>query len=531
MTSAPPPGGPSWHYEPAASRSAGTPASSSFFRWLRGLDITRAPDRWVGGVAGGVARRTGLDIALVRGLIVILAVFGGIGVLLYGLAWALLPEPDGRIHVEQAGRGSWTSGLTGAAALVVIGLWRPNLPFLDGGSTGGLLWTLFWIGAVVLFVYWIVNRPTGVPGGSRDPGPAGPPSAPDNVVPAAGSPSEAEGPATSSTGLPTHPDDGLPAGVSPDSPGAPGAFGDSGADSASDHDAVHRTVALPYQPRAYAATETWTQQHPMQPLPYEPGTSSWSASTYPASYQGPVAGRATVTRHRPPRPSGPTTALLVGGAIIIGATLLALDYLGALDLASPDVVALAAASIVLALGVIGLGIRGRTSGFVGFAAALAVISALIASFTLVGGAWIIAQESRTGPASPQTASDGYSVLAAQSTIDLTRMPPLSRDVVVVNSLASAVTVVVPDDVPVEVRTRMALGSVGTGALGPDGSSSEPRSDGGVLQVQSGTLNPDATGSAIILDVRGAMSDVSIVTAPGTGGTSSTPSPTPTGDTP
>ncbi|MHA7239938.1 PspC domain-containing protein [Arthrobacter sp. TMS1-12-1] len=567
MSSTTPPGGPSWHQEPAAPHPAGPPASSSFFRWLRGLDITRAPDRWVGGVAGGVARRTGLDIALVRGLIVILAIFGGIGVLLYGLAWALLPEPDGRIHVEQAGWGSWTSGLTGAAALVVIGLWRPYLPLLEGGGLGGLLWTLFWVGAVGFFVYWIVNRSTGGPGrpipggpggpagtgrpgsgpvppsgpaswpgGSRNPVPAGPPSAHDGEGPATDPPADAGGPATGSAGASTRTEDGPSAGDSPDSPGAadtPGASGASGADAPSDDDAVHRTVPLPYQPRAYA--EPWTpQSYPTQPLPYEPGPASWSASTYPTSSPGPVAGRAAVTRYRPPQPSGPTTALLVGGAITVGATLLAVDYLGALDLASPGVVALAAASIVLALGVIGLGIRGRTSGFVGFAAALAVIGALIASFTLVGGAWIIAQESRTAPASPETASNGYSVLAAQTTIDLTGLTSLSSDVVVpVNSLASAVTVVVPDDVPVEVRTRMALGSAGTrGTLeGPDGTSTEPQSAGGVLQVRNGTLNPDATGSAILLDVRGAMSDVSVVTAPGSGDTSSNRSTDPTGDTP
>src|SRR5919205_1495461 len=81
--------------EPSGSPggSGSRPAGNSFFAWLRGLGIVRGEDRWIGGVASGVARRTGLDPILVRGLFILLAVFGGIGVLLYGAAWALLPEP------------------------------------------------------------------------------------------------------------------------------------------------------------------------------------------------------------------------------------------------------------------------------------------------------------------------------------------------------------------------------------------------------------------------------------------------------
>ncbi|WP_434993390.1 PspC domain-containing protein [Arthrobacter sp. Ld5] len=569
MTSEPPPGGPSWQQEPAASHPAGPPASSPFFRWVRGLGITRAPDRWVGGVAGGVARRTGMDIALVRGLIVILAVFGGIGVLLYGLAWALLPEPDGRIHLEQAGRGSWTSGLTGAAAFVAIGFWRPNLPFLGGDGTGALLWTLFWIGAVVLFVYWIINRSAGGqarrdvhggpgggpsdvtggpdrsvppsgpakdPGSPARPGPDGPPpTTPHGEAPTAG-PAAGPGGRTPDDGSPhegpTGVTDGGPVAGGPD--GTPDGDTDGAPGSAQD-DAVHRTVPLPYQPRPYSVTEPWTQHtHPTGPLPYDPGSSSWSGSTFPVTYPGPVAGPPPATRYRPPRPSGPVTAVLVGGAVVVAATVLALDYLGAPDLVEPVVVALAAAAVVLALGIIGLGVRGRTSGMVGVAAAFAVVGALMASFSIGGATWIVAQDERLTPVSLQSAAGGYSALAAQATIDLTGLPPLSSDVVVpVNSLASDVTVVVPDDVPVEFRTRMALGNAGPrGTLeGSDGSPMSPRSEGGLLLLRNGTLNPDATGSAIILDLRGAMSDVSVVTDSEDASLPSNSSPIPTGDTP
>ena len=98
----------------AASSTPRAGSGAGFFGWVRSLRVTRGQDRWIGGVATGISARTGLDVVLVRGLFVVLAIFGGIGLLAYGLAWALLPEPDGRIHAESAARGSWTSGMTGA---------------------------------------------------------------------------------------------------------------------------------------------------------------------------------------------------------------------------------------------------------------------------------------------------------------------------------------------------------------------------------------------------------------------------------
>src|SRR5689334_1584863 len=80
----------------------------NFFDWIRNQGIRRGPDRWMGGVASGVAHRFGIDPLIVRGIFIVLALFAGIGVLLYGLAWAFLPEPDGRIHVQEAGAGRWS---------------------------------------------------------------------------------------------------------------------------------------------------------------------------------------------------------------------------------------------------------------------------------------------------------------------------------------------------------------------------------------------------------------------------------------
>ncbi len=471
MTS-PPPGGPPWHEEPATTNQSSAPDSSSFYRWIRGLGITRTQDRWVGGVAGGIARRTGLDLALVRGLIVVLIIFGGVGVLLYGIAWALLPEPDGRIHVEQAGRGSWTTGLTGATALVALGLLRPGLPILgDGGSD--VLWTLFWIGAVVLVVYWIINRSgrgtlpvwmkgsgaAAPPASGRTAGPVDPARATQQTVPAQNA----------------QPEDRDGAGHEPG--------------------------------------EREEDVSPTHALPYQPGQSPWAGSSFAYSadtyQQPPLPTKAPVAPPRALRPSGSTTALLIGGALILATLVLALDYTGVLGLNKPLVVALAAGTIVLALGIIALGVRGRTSGLVGFTAALATIGALVASFTPVGGTWAVAQESTLRPATPGIAADGYSSIAADTTIDLTELPQLTEELIVpVSSLASDVTVLIPEDVPAEVRGQVPLGAVDIRSAGPDG---VDRTLEGDVEVSRDELTPDATGPAIVLDLGGALSDITILT--------------------
>ena len=96
-------------------------APQNFFDWIRSQGIYRGRDRWIGGVASGIAHRLGVDPLIIRGVLIVLTIFAGIGVLAYGLAWALLPEPDGRIHVQEAAAGRWTAGMTGALITTVIG--------------------------------------------------------------------------------------------------------------------------------------------------------------------------------------------------------------------------------------------------------------------------------------------------------------------------------------------------------------------------------------------------------------------------
>ncbi len=85
---------------------------------LRNLRRSR-DDRMIGGVCGGLGRYLGIDPVILRIVLAALAIFGGIGLLLYALAWLLVAE-DGSdtSEAQRLFRGRATP-LTTVAAIVV----------------------------------------------------------------------------------------------------------------------------------------------------------------------------------------------------------------------------------------------------------------------------------------------------------------------------------------------------------------------------------------------------------------------------
>ena len=82
---------------------------NNLFDWLRGLNLQRqTQDRWITGVASGIARKLGVDPLIIRGVFVVLALAGGAGALLYLLAWLFLPNQANEIHFEDLVRGRRT---------------------------------------------------------------------------------------------------------------------------------------------------------------------------------------------------------------------------------------------------------------------------------------------------------------------------------------------------------------------------------------------------------------------------------------
>jgi phage shock protein PspC (stress-responsive transcriptional regulator) len=223
---------------PQPSPGSGTSGSDDFFNRIRGTGAVRPDDhRWAAGVAVGLARRMNVDPLLVRGIFVALAVIGGLGLLLYGVAWLLMPQQDGRIHAQEALHGRITAGFVGAVICILLDLGRGTGPlwwqfgFLHFDySLGGLL-TLVIVG---LAVWWWATRQgpgsgpgaggtggAGGSGGTTTPG-APPPTwggAPMSS-PATGTGGTAWGPQTFSTGGPHTLADPAPPGAQQPAPPA-----------------------------------------------------------------------------------------------------------------------------------------------------------------------------------------------------------------------------------------------------------------------------------------------------------------------
>lgn len=97
-------------------------SADRFFGTVRSWGLVRGRERWVSGVSGAIATRAGVDVRGVRVAFVLLTLFGGIGVALYGALWALLPDLTGRIEAEAAHRGDVSAPLVLAVGLVVADL-------------------------------------------------------------------------------------------------------------------------------------------------------------------------------------------------------------------------------------------------------------------------------------------------------------------------------------------------------------------------------------------------------------------------
>lgn len=110
------------HADPTPVNLTKQSSADRFFGAIRRTGLVRSRDRWVAGVSGGIAQRIGVDPVVVRVAFVVLSLFGGLGLGLYGLAWALLPDATGRIEAQAAQRGDVSPSLAIAVGLVVLDL-------------------------------------------------------------------------------------------------------------------------------------------------------------------------------------------------------------------------------------------------------------------------------------------------------------------------------------------------------------------------------------------------------------------------
>ena len=63
--------------------------------------VRKTDDKMIAGVASGIADYFGIDVTLIRVLLVVTAIFGGFGLVVYIVMWVLVPEEgSGRAMIE-----------------------------------------------------------------------------------------------------------------------------------------------------------------------------------------------------------------------------------------------------------------------------------------------------------------------------------------------------------------------------------------------------------------------------------------------
>ncbi len=115
--------GPAFGHGPRAATDEPPPVTA--FAWRHGLvRPAQGRGRVFAGVCGAIARATNTDPVLWRVILVVLSLFGGVGVLLYLLGWILLPaDGDTAAPVEALiwrGRSSTSTTLTVIVAIIVL---------------------------------------------------------------------------------------------------------------------------------------------------------------------------------------------------------------------------------------------------------------------------------------------------------------------------------------------------------------------------------------------------------------------------
>lgn len=120
-------------------------------------------DRKLFGVAGGLGRYAGVDPLIFRILFVVLAVFGGSGILLYALGWLLIPdegqnESEGQRLVRGHTDGSTISTVVAGVVVLILGLVFMGSVLDTGPGIGGLA-ALVVVGLVVALLLNRGQRP------------------------------------------------------------------------------------------------------------------------------------------------------------------------------------------------------------------------------------------------------------------------------------------------------------------------------------------------------------------------------------
>jgi phage shock protein PspC (stress-responsive transcriptional regulator) len=472
---------------PGASGQPPQPGGAVFFDWVRSLGFVRGQDRWLAGVCGAVAARTGLDPLIVRGIAVVIAILGGPIFFLYAVGWALMPDQSGRSLVEQAAHQVFEPAMIAVGALVLFtfvpwmqGIWWQGPPEIWGmpGWLEVLLRTSWAIGLTVAVIFLVIYVAKRVP----SPRTSTPQSsaAPSSVAPSSAAPdAPAAAPESGSAGTADTPSATLvpPIPPVPEAPAGPSLWDDWTGNSASAGTAAHGSA--PYGSTPYGSTpygSTPYGGHPNGPGPRPAAPAAFDPDRYRAAHRRRQLGAGFVS-------------VVAGLAITAGAIAAAIVADGDWS-NSAFLVGAAAALAVVALGIVVAGILGKEGGWLnGFSIVLASTMAWTA-FIPTGTEFVTFGD----PVWEYSTSDpaGFAMLAGAPTVDLTSLDstPSATDRTVDVWLAFGdVELVLPENRTVRVQAANLAGGIDYDS--PDASARES----GVL-VQDSRIVIEGAGTGV-----------------------------------
>lgn len=441
-----------------------------FFQALRNSGFFRAESRWVGGVAGGLARKLNVDPTVVRLIFVILGfVTTGVALVLYAAAWALLPEErDGRIHAEELIRGNFDAAVIAIALTAIVGFTSGDSIFWFGSLPGPMV-AIIWLGFLAAIGYAVhviysqyeenkANTPHNQKPGNENTFPVTPPTA-------------------------QRPQEGFPVSndlrdqptVSPEAtqPSVPGARGFAQTD-----------------PQGTAPMNGFGAQGPQAGSP-QPQPSYWGP-------QQPVPMQWQAPEPDPYKPSG-GFALAFGLFLIAVATMLALNFMGMFTGWSNAAPLLIAAAIIIGgLVVIFNGVRGRSSGSAGFFSITALLAGLFIAVPLTSGLSLSTEnfhaisDQRIAPSSVEDLQHAVSFGVGDLEIDLSNIPLTELRAVTdqidiaISGGVGDITVYVPESLPIDATTHIGLGDY-----------SDPKQD--QMSLTGGEASLSTAGDSFLLE--------------------------------
>ena len=360
---------------PPAGATAPPPSDDRFYAWLRSLGVPRQPG-WIGGVAAGIAARIGIDPIIVRGVLVVVALFLPVTFLAYGAAWLLLPDTTGRIHLESMLRGVFDSALVGIAAFVLVGLLGLGGPWWFGGWSWdvdewfgpfrwfGVLWLMLVLAGVVTLIVWLARRASPAAAVPSDAAATAPSASAARTAPTGASAATTTAATTTAATIP------LPSAAVAAEPVAP-----------------PQPAAASYGTDDYAA---WKVQHDAWRAEHDAWRRSQDEANRAARAQLAAENRARalefqaqaeearrIRRLTRPRTSFAYVVATLGAALVAGA-IASMAALGSAQPAPQAVtIGLAVGTIVTALAMVLAGSLRRRSGFLAFVTVVLLLATLV----------------------------------------------------------------------------------------------------------------------------------------------------------